>query len=131
MTENRALYEQSISFFHTQDLEATTTFYEQLGLPLKLDQGLCRIFQVSNDGFIGFCTHQKPASPEGVIITLVTSKVEEVCAQLKAQGVVFEKGPQSNEKFHITHAFLRDPNGYLVEIQRFDDPRWIKSNPSE
>ena len=119
-----APYEQSISFFHTPDLETTTVFYQQLGLPLKLDQGLCRIFQISRDGFIGFCTHQKPAATEGVIITLVTPQVEEVCKQLKAQGVVFEKEPQANEKFQITHAFLRDPNGYLVEIQRFDDPRW-------
>ena len=119
-----APYEQSITFFHTSDLEATTLFYKQLGLPLKLDQGLCRIFQISKDGFVGFCTHQKPAATEGVIITLVTPRVEEVCAQLKAQGVVFEKEPQSNAQFQITHAFLRDPNGYLVEIQRFDDLRW-------
>ena len=124
MTARLAPYEQSISFFHTQDLEATTTFYEQLGLPLKLDQGLCRIFQISSDGYVGFCTHQKPTVAEGVIITLVTSHVEDVCAQLKDKGVLFEQEPQSNEKFQITHAFLKDPNGYLVEIQRFDDPRW-------
>ena len=71
MTARLAPYEQSISFFHAQDLKATTTFYEQLGLPLKLDQGPCRIFQVSRDGFIGFCTHQQPAAAEGVIITQV------------------------------------------------------------
>lgn len=52
-----------------------------------------------------------------------------MCAQLTDKGAVFEQDPQSNEKFQITHAFLRDPNGYLVEMQRFDDPRgafWLK-----
>ena len=45
-----APYEQSITFFHTSDLEATTVFYKQLGLHLKLDPGLSRIFQISKDG---------------------------------------------------------------------------------
>ena len=46
-----------------------------------------------------------------------------MCAQLKDKGAVFELEPQSNEKIQITHAFLRAPNGYLVEIQRFDEPK--------
>jgi len=25
-----------------------------------------------------------------------------------------------------TARFFRDPNGYLIEIQRFEDPRWTK-----
>jgi hypothetical protein len=25
---------------------------------------------------------------------------------------------------NIYHCFLRDPNGYLIEIQRFLDPAW-------
>ena len=25
---------------------------------------------------------------------------------------------------HIYHCFLRDPNGYLIEIQRFLNPAW-------
>ena len=65
-----APYEQSITFFHTSDLEATTLFYKQLGL-LSNSTKVCVIFQMSKDGFVGL-HHQKPAATEGVIITLVT-----------------------------------------------------------
>ena len=124
---SHAPFQQTVCFFHTPDLEATSRFYEgELGLPMTLDQGACRIYQVSPDGFIGFCTHREPAQPDGVIITLATTEVEAVYEQLKAKGVPFEKHLTHNPRFNITHAFLRDPNGYLVEIQRFEDARWPK-----
>ena len=118
-------FEQSLCFFPCRDLDATQTFYEALlGLPMVLDQGACRIFQVSRDGYVGFCTHREAPQAEGPIITLVTRDVEHVAERLKANGVIFESPLTPNTRFQITHAFLRDPDGYLVEIQRFDDPRW-------
>jgi len=126
-----APFEQSVCFFHTANLAETTRFYgDLLGLPLALDQGACAIFQVSPDGFIGFCTHRSPASPDGVIVTLVTRDVEGVYERLIAQGLPFEQPLKYNAQFQITHAFLKDPNGYLVEIQRFDDPRWTPRRDS-
>ena len=118
-------FEQSVCFFYTADLKATQHFYQDtLGLPLVLDQGPCMIFQVSTDGFVGFCTHREPAPTDGLIITLATADVETVYEELQAKGVVFEKELAYNKRFNITNAFLRDPNGYLVEIQRFEDPNW-------
>ncbi len=49
---------------------------------------------------------------------------------LNEQGVEFEKLPAHNPQFEIYHCFLRDPNGYLVEIQRFDDPGWNQPDHS-
>jgi catechol 2,3-dioxygenase-like lactoylglutathione lyase family enzyme len=43
---------------------------------------------------------------------------------LQAHGVEITKPPTYNERYQIYHLFARDPNGYLVEIQRFEDPRW-------
>ena len=121
----KAAFEQSVCFFHTSKLKQTEHFYtELLGLPLALDQGACQIYQVSKDGFIGFCTHREPANPDGIIITLATQNVEEVYEQLLNNGILFEQPLSYNERFNITNAFIRDPNGYLVEIQRFEDPRW-------
>jgi catechol 2,3-dioxygenase-like lactoylglutathione lyase family enzyme len=54
----------------------------------------------------------------------VTQEVDEYCRLLRERGVVFEKEPAFNADYQIYHCFLRDPNGYLVEIQRFEDPRW-------
>lgn len=121
-----APFAQVITFFHTADLAATADFYERvLGLPLALDQGACRIYRASPDGYIGFCQHlTPPAQPESAILTLVTPDVDGWAARLTEQGVALEKPPQFNPRFNIYHCFLRDPNHLLIEIQRFEDPRW-------
>ena len=117
-------FDQQVTFLATRDLNATAHFYEKiLRLPLVLDQGVCRIYRVGGDAFLGFCESESaPAKPEGVIITLVSQDVDGWHRRLREQGVAFEKPPALNPKFNIYHCFLRDPNGYLLEIQKFLDP---------
>ena len=128
-------FDAQITFLYTRDLEGTARFYEQtLGLPLKLDQGNCRIYRTSSDGYLGFCQRDGApganASPGAesdhgagqVILTLVTSDVDKWYERLRDRGVVFERPPAENPRYRIYHCFLRDPNGYLVEIQRFLHP---------
>jgi hypothetical protein len=79
---------------------------------------------VAGEGYIGFCEQKDLPSVEGVIITIVTKVVDEYCDLLRKRGVVFEKEPVFNADYKIYHCFLRDPNGYQVEIQRFENPRW-------
>jgi catechol 2,3-dioxygenase-like lactoylglutathione lyase family enzyme len=118
--------EQQITFLYTRDLAETARFYEGvLGLPLVLDQGTCRIYSTCGDSYLGFCqSAEAPEHPSGIILTLVTQEVDEWYRHLGAQGVAFEKPPALNPKYNIYHCFLRDPNGYLIEIQRFLDPAW-------
>jgi catechol 2,3-dioxygenase-like lactoylglutathione lyase family enzyme len=111
------LFDAQITFCYTPDLEATARFYEQtLGLELALDQGRC-----SGDG---------TPSPEGVILTLVTTDVDDWYRKLCDAKVAFEKPPTLNTDFQIYHCFFRDPNGYLLEIQRFEDPAWDAGHES-
>ena len=121
---------QQVSFLYTSDLAATARFYEEtLGLALVLDQGDCRIYRVSRDGFLGFCQRQEaPDRPAGVILTLVTPEVDEWHRHLSDRGVTFDKPPTLNPKYNIYHCFLRDPNGYLIEIQRFLDSAWSETD---
>jgi catechol 2,3-dioxygenase-like lactoylglutathione lyase family enzyme len=124
--------DQQVTFLYTHDLEKTAVFYEEiLQLPLVLDQGSCRIYRVSGDAFLGFCRHgDAPAEPVAVsdrrtvIVTLVTAEVDAWYEHLKEQGITFEKPPAHNPAYNIYHCFLRDPNGYLLEIQQFLDPAW-------
>ncbi len=127
---SRPKIEQQVTFLHTADLEKTAVFYQNiLGLQLTLDQGACRIFAVGKEAFLGFCQSagsrldQSNAS-DAVILTLVSQDVDGWHDYLVTQGVPIEKPPTLNEKFNIYHCFLRDPNGYLLEIQRFNDPAW-------
>jgi catechol 2,3-dioxygenase-like lactoylglutathione lyase family enzyme len=124
-------FDQQVTFLYTADLPATADFYENvLGLPLVLDQGACRIYRVAGDAFVGFCRQgdaDRQARPAGTILTLVTDEVDAWYERLQAEGVAFEKAPTLNPEFNIYHCFLRDPNGYLIEIQRFLDPTWPRA----
>jgi catechol 2,3-dioxygenase-like lactoylglutathione lyase family enzyme len=115
-----------ITFLYTDNLAGTAEFYERLlGLPLILDQGTCRIYRVREGAFLGFCERQTPpADSQGLIFTLVSDQVDEWYEHLAAHAVPIEKEPALNPEYDIYHCFLRDPNGYLIEIQRFNDPRW-------
>jgi predicted enzyme related to lactoylglutathione lyase len=113
--------DQLITFLYTRDLATTAHFYENLlGLPLAVDQGDCRIYQVSAGGLLGFCQRaQAPEEPAGIIVTIVTPDVDAWHDALVEQGVAFATPPAHNPRYGIYHCFLRDPNGYLVEIQSF------------
>ena len=128
------MFDQVVTFIYTNHLDASTTFYGQtLELPLALDQGACRIFQVSSDGFLGVCraTEARPSNPEGVIITLVSDDVDGWYAQLTEKGVVFDTAPTANAEYNIYHCFLRDPDGHQIEIQSFGDPAWRRHHEGE
>ena len=117
--------DSQIVFLATRDLPMTAAFYEKtIGLTLALDQGKCKIYQVVEAAFLGFCAKDEIPARDGVIVTLVTRDVDEWYEQLRGKGVKFETAPAYNPEYKIYHCFLRDPNGYLVEIQRFEDPRW-------
>lgn len=112
-----------VTFIRSSDLDRSHEFYaERLGLDLVLDQGSCRIFRVSESGFLGVCAGTPV--PDGVIVTLVARDVRERCDELARRGVMFERPVTYNPQFDITHAFLRDPDGHLVEIQRFESSDW-------
>jgi catechol 2,3-dioxygenase-like lactoylglutathione lyase family enzyme len=116
--------DQQVTFLYTRDLEKTVRFYEEvMGFPLVRDQGDCRIYRVSHDGFLGFCLRDAALEqPEGIILTIITPEVDAWYERLKARGVDFERPPADNPDYRIYHCFLRDPSGYLIEIQRFWEP---------
>jgi catechol 2,3-dioxygenase-like lactoylglutathione lyase family enzyme len=115
---------QQITFLDTRDLTRTSDFYERvLGLRLARDQGSCRIYHVSGNAYVGFCQRaDAPVDPRGITLTFVTDRVDEWWAQLEREGVELVKEPADNPPYRIYNAFVRDPNGYLIEIQRFWEP---------
>lgn len=118
-----------IFFLKTKDLAATTAFYTQvMGFKLVLDQGKCCIFRICPNCFAGFClTEEATGSPE-VILTVEIEDVDAFCNYLETQGVKIEVRPRRNKDYNIYQMFIRDPNGYLIEIQRFLDPAWENRN---
>ena len=119
------LFDQQVVFLPTSDLARADRFYQEvLGLPLVLDQGVCRIYRTGPHAFVGVCEHLTTNSAAGVIVTLVSDDVDGWYQRLVAAGVDFEKPPSRNERFGIYHVFLNDLDGNLLEIQHFENPAW-------
>ena len=120
---------QQITFLYAIDLLETAAFYEDImGFELVLDQKTCRIYRILSDAFLGICKRSNiEIDPGKVIFTIVTPEVDAWYEFLSDKGVNFEKPPLFNPQYKIYHCFIRDPNGYLIEIQRFEDPRWGRS----
>jgi len=117
---------QQVTFIYSADLERSRRFYaEVLGLEQVLDQGACRIFRVAGEGFLGICTDPKRAvAAEGVTLTFVTPEVDAWHERLRRQGATILSEPAKNQRFNIYNFFARDPDGVLLEFQRFLDPAW-------
>jgi catechol 2,3-dioxygenase-like lactoylglutathione lyase family enzyme len=92
---------------------------------MVLDQGTCRIYHIASSGYLGFCQCERLLDAhEDIIFTLVTFEVDRWHKYLQSKGVFIEKPPTHNPTYNIYHLTFRDPNGYLLEIQQFDDPAW-------
>jgi len=114
-----------ITFLPVADLNRSAAFYEGvLGLPLTLDQGTCRIYRVCAGAYLGLCAGPGAAPSTGVILTLVSPAVAAWHERISAAGVEVVAPPSFSERYRIHHAFYRDPDGHLVEVQEFTDPNW-------
>jgi catechol 2,3-dioxygenase-like lactoylglutathione lyase family enzyme len=124
----KLLIDQQITFIYVKDLELSRVFYEEImGFPLALDQGKCRIVKTSKGGggYLGYCLGNKISrEPEGLILTFVTKDVDDWHRYLQNQYEGDIGQPKTNPDFGIYHFFLKDPDGYKLEIQYFLDPDW-------
>jgi catechol 2,3-dioxygenase-like lactoylglutathione lyase family enzyme len=123
VTNHFALQGQ-VMFLPTDDHQKVIDFYEDvLGLELVRDQTLCRIYKTGPSSYLGFCKRGYTIPTEfRVVITLLIDDVDGVYTLLKARGIATESNPELSEEFNVYQFFVRDPNGYLLEIQRFLEP---------
>ena len=124
----RSIFEHMITFIYVSDLNRSKIFYEDImGFSLRLDQGTCRIVETNQKGggLLGYCARdQKSAPADNLIVTLVTSSVDEWYDYLSGCGVDIPRPPKLNQNYNIYHFFFNDPDGYKLEIQEFRDPAW-------
>lgn len=134
-------FDQSVTFLYTGDTEASCRFYAGvLGLVPVLEQGggACVIYAAAPGGraFLGVCRARgpreiaNPRTPGGVVFTLVSQDVDGWHARLAAAGVDVLGPPARSGEHGIYGFFFRDPDGTLLEIQRFEDPAWPAPPPT-
>jgi len=117
-------FNQQITFLHAENLVRTKKFYSDvLGLQLVRDQGICLIFRVTDSAYLGFCEHIEPIKQgRKIILTLVSEDVDDWYSELIGKKVEIVALPKANPKYQIYHFFLKDPDGYWIEIQSFNIP---------
>lgn len=123
---NRPDIGQSIVFTYTDDLERASRFFgEALGFEFVVDQGQCHIFRVTGSSFIGVCDlPNRPSENAAVTISFVSDDVDGWHRFLTQKGIECIKEPSHSPQFGVYHAMFRSPDGYRIEVQRFDDEDW-------
>lgn len=122
-------FDAQITFLPVADLAVSRSFYEDLlGLEVVTDQGSCLIFAAGPGAYLGVCERDAVSPSEGVIITLVDDDVDHWSHRLEEAGVQIVSGPDHSDTYGIYHLFFHDPDGHLLEIQRFDDPKWASGS---
>lgn len=114
--------EKLITFLYYKDLPRAMRFYEDvLGFKLAIDQGWCKIYAVSADGYVGLVDETRgmhrahPVKP--VQICMRVPDVDAWHAYLKAAGAEGLTEPRSSSELKIRAFVCYDPEGYQIEVQ--------------
>lgn len=116
---------RQITFIYSDDLKTMVAFYRDvMQLRPVVDQGAAVIFKVNDGAYLGVCDlPQRPRGTDGIMLTFVCD-VDAEYERLKGLGVKFDKPPAWYMNDTVYATFFRDPEGYAVEIQQFNDPQW-------
>ena len=98
--------------------EIVEFYTTRLELNIWIEQEDCTILRQDNL-ILGFC--QRETADTGGIITFWYGSDKEVDDEYAKLADVAEGPPEVNEKYRIYHFFFRDPEGRMLEVQRFLD----------
>ncbi|MHC4840101.1 MAG: VOC family protein [Planctomycetota bacterium] len=121
MNSERPSIDQQITFLYTEDGPTSWAFYEDvLGVKLAMDRGGCRIYQIARCAYVGVCQRADVRPTEGVMVSIVADDVDAWADRLKVHGVEFTTEPNHNSEYGIYQFVIKDPNGYQIEVMKFD-----------
>ncbi len=126
------MFQSQITLLYFRNIEKAYHFYEDvLGLTPKIDQGYGRIYEVSRNAFLGVMDEKRgflrSGSGKSVMISLITDEVDQWYQTLEKKGVKLLSKPLTKEDIGIRSFLFEDPEGYVLEIQKFlDQDRQLK-----
>ena len=112
-----------ITWLYYRDLPKAMRFYEEvMGFKMIVDQGWSKIYKVSQDGFLGLVDGEKGFHKANdikpVIFCLNVKDVDTWYERLVNKGILIDKKPEESKRLMIKGFMLRDPEGYVIEIQQ-------------
>ena len=115
--------EKLITFIYYKDLQKGIDFYgKTLGFPMEIDQGWCKIYRISEAGYLGVVDERRgmhkshPVKP--VQICLRVPNVDEFYAYCREIGVDELSQMFESRELKIKAFVFNDPEGYQIEIQQ-------------
>ena len=113
-----------ITFLYYEDLEKAEDFYRDvMGFQLVTDQGWAKIFNVAECAHVGLVDgnrgYHKASPTKPVMITVVVHDVDQWYEHLQKLGVKTLTEPKDSQELGLRMFLLEDPEGYVIEIQKF------------
>ena len=117
----------AITFLYYRDLQTAMRFYEDvLGLPLAIDQGWCKIYQICPGAHVGLVDEtrgmNKWAADKPVQLCIRVPDVDAWYAYVQSQDLNGLSQLFENEEIGIRAFVFNDPEGYQIEIQSATRP---------
>lgn len=116
-------YTSNITFLYYRDLPYGDYFMTKvLDLPLVMDQGFAKVFQVNETSFVGIVQINNPDNPAGnTLVSLNTTQLEEEYQRVQLLEVENLTEIQYFEQIPLHSFFFEDKEGHRFEIQQFDN----------
>lgn len=111
-----------IPWLYYRDLPGAMKFYEEvMGFEMVVDQGWSKIYKIRDGAYVGLVDgahgYHRASDTKPVILCLNVHDADAWYQRLQEKGVEIEKQPQESERLKIKVFMLRDPEGYVIEIQ--------------
>ena len=111
-----------IPWLYYRDLPKAMEFYQDImGFEMAVDQGWSKIYRIRDGAYIGLVDerhgYHRASDNKPVIVCLNVNDADAWYEKLKEKGVELEEQPKESERLRIKVFMLRDPEGYVIEIQ--------------
>ncbi|MCW4049873.1 MAG: VOC family protein [Candidatus Bathyarchaeota archaeon] len=116
-----------LTFFYYKDLAKAGNFYEEImGFQLVQDQKWAKIFKINDNAYMGCVDgnigYHKPSEKKPVMLTVIVGDPDAWYVHFKKHGVETLNEPHDDEELNLRIFLLEDPEGYVIEIQKFYKP---------
>ena len=116
-----------LTFFYYKDMARAGEFYEKImGFELVQDQKWAKIFKVADNAFMGCVDgnigYHKHDLTKPVMLTVIVDDPDAWYEHFKENGVETLDKPHDDVELNMRIFLLKDPEGYVIEIQKFNDP---------
>ncbi len=114
-------YSSNITFIYYNDLLYGSHFIEKiLDLPMVMDQGFAKVYQVNKTSFIGIVKLSKDVNYKGnTLVSLNTSDVRKEYKRVSKLDVFNLTSIQHIAQIPLDSFFFKDKEGHDFEIQEF------------